>query len=40
VSDPVGIGTALGSSGVVLITLLFVAAAIAATLAATSREDD
>ena len=39
-SDPVGIGTALGSSGVVLIALLFVAAAIAATLAATSREDD
>ncbi len=39
-SDPVSIGTALGSSGVVLIVLLFVAVAIAATLAATSREDD
>jgi archaellin len=40
VSDPLGIGTAMGSSGVVLIALVFVAAAIAATLAATSREDD
>jgi hypothetical protein len=35
-----GLGELFGSSGVVLLTLAFVAAAIAATLAATAKGDD
>ena len=38
--DASGLGGLLGSSGVVLLTLVFVAAAIAATLAATAKGDD
>ena len=38
--DAPGLGGLLGSSGVVVLTLAFVAAAIAATLAATATGDD
>jgi hypothetical protein len=38
--DPSGLGAAVASSGAVLLTLVFVATAIAATLAATARGDD
>ena len=38
--DPAGLGAAVARSGVVLLVLVFVAAAIAATLAATARGDD
>lgn len=38
--DATGLGAAVGSSGVVLLTLAFVAVAIGFTLAATTSRDD